>query len=142
MKRTVNIISILLFLALAVMSCQKDPALLDNTVGTWSMTSLHTKTYADGNLISEETRADSLPLWQLERTGQGFATDYAGVRDTFTWQMHNKENIFVIYYKIGPYMHADITKQDLKSKELYWVTEFAEGTVMMKTEKTATIVKQ
>jgi hypothetical protein len=142
MKRAINYLILLLTFALAAWGCQKDPSLLDNVVGTWAMTSLHTKTYADGVLVSEETRNDSLPQWDLERTGQGFATDYAGVRDTFVWQVYNKEQVFVIYYRIGPYMHADITKQGLQSKELYWVTEFAEGTVMMKTEKTATIEKQ
>lgn len=141
MKSSVKLTLVAAMLAVCAWGCDDDPYLLDNATGTWKVVMQATKTYADGNLVSDITRSDSLPQWELERIGRGIRTHHNAVKDTFTWELHNEEERMILYFKIGPFMNAAILEQDLKSKTLYWENEFADGTVMMKTENTARIEK-
>lgn len=128
-------------LGMALFSCEDDPYLLDNNTGTWKMAELRTITYADGVQVSDITQTDSLPTWELERIGRGIATDYTAVSDTFIWEMYEDAEKMIIYYRVGPWMNANLLENKLDEKLLYWVNDFAEGTVMMRTEKTARIIR-
>lgn len=135
------LLTLIASLALMTWGCGEDPYLLDNNTGTWKMSELRTITYADGLQVSDVTQSDSLPTWELERIGRGIATDYTATADTFVWEMYEDAEKMIIYYRVGPWMNANLLENKLDEKVLYWVNEFAEGTVMMRTEKTARIVR-
>ena len=140
-KRMKQLLFLLACVAFTVWSCEKDPYLLDNNTGTWKMTELRTITYADGVQISDVTQTDSLPTWELERIGRGIAKGVTIPPDTFIWEMYESAEKMIIYYRVGPWMNANLLENKLDEKLLYWTNDFAEGTVMMRTEKTARIVR-
>lgn len=142
MKFRIKLLLILMTgLAIGTWSCENDPSLLDNNVGTWKMTELRTVTYENGVQVSDISQNDSLPTWELERIGRGVSTDYSAVQDTFIWELHAEEERMIIYFRVGPFMNAALLENKLDQKLLYWENEFAEGPVLMKTQKTARIVR-
>jgi hypothetical protein len=139
MKLTGKAIAWMLLLAGICFGCELGENVVEYQTGVWNVTSMKTKTYRDGVLASDETQTDSLGQMQFNATGQGYRIDFSAARDTFTWEHYIEEQRLVIYYRIGPFANAAIMEKSDNAMTLFWVNSEADGTVMVNTERTATI---
>lgn len=142
MKLTLKAIALMMALTAICFGCDFRENIIEYQTGVWDVTSLKTVTYHDGVLISDVTRTDSLETMDFRNTGQGFRTDFTARTDTFTWEHYAEQERLIIYYRVGPFTNAAILNKSENSMTLYWINENADGAVLVKTEKTATIERR
>jgi hypothetical protein len=139
MKLKYKAFAFILLLAAVSFGCDPRENVLEYQSGVWNVTSLKTAQFESGVLISEETRTDSLGQMEFRPTGQGFRTDFAANRDTFTWELHPKLERLVIYYRIGQFANASIVDRSDDAMTLFWVNSAGGGANQLVTESTSTI---
>lgn len=134
----IKVLFIILGLAIAAVGCESTEQFVTREAGLWNVTTQNVKDYQDSVLVSDLTQTSNLGTMEFLMNGSGYRT-VAAVRDTFVWQLNSEDDRLIVYYKIGPFMNAEIQSRSDKAMTLFWEYESAVGTTHYKTSKTATI---
>lgn len=109
-------------MSVLVWGCETGEQFVTKEAGLWNVVSRTEKIYENEELLVDETTTDSLGQMEFLMTGQGFKIEPSR-RDTFVWQLGAEDERLIVYYKIGPWMNAEISNRTPNGMTLDWSTE-------------------